>query len=60
MNPYIEIGSLIRDSYGDIALVTNHWIHDASGEFHTVVKWLTGRYAGQEDALFTDFIEVIA
>ena len=56
----IEIGSLIQDSYGDIALVTDHWIHDASGEFHTVVKWLTGRYAGQADALFTDYIEVIA
>ena len=56
----IEIGSLIRDSYGEIALVIDHWIHDASGEYHTVVKWLTGRYAGQADALFTDFIEVIA
>ena len=56
----IKIGSLIRDSYGDIALVTDHWIHDASGEYHTVVKWLTGRYAGKPDALFTDDVEVIA
>ena len=56
----IKKGSLIRDSYGDIALVIDHWIHDASGELHTVVKWLTGRYVGQQDALFTDFIEVIA
>jgi hypothetical protein len=56
----IEIGSLIRDSYGDIAIVTDHWIHDASGEYHTVVKWLTGRYAGKPDALFTDDVEAIA
>ena len=56
----IKKGSLIRDSYGDIALVTNHWIHDASGEFHTVVKWLTGRYVGETDAIWSDYIEVIA
>ena len=56
----IEIGSLIRDSCGDIALVIDHWIHDASGEYHTVVKWLTGRYAGEADAIWSDYIEVIA
>lgn len=56
----IKIGSLIRDSYGDIALVTDHWIHDVSGEYHTVVKWLTGRYAGEADAIWSDYIEVIA
>lgn len=60
MNPYIEIGSLIRDSYGDIALVTDHWIHDQSGEYHTVVKWLTGRYVGETDAIWSGYIEVIA
>ena len=56
----IEIGSLVRDSYGDIAIVTDHWIHDASGEYHTVVKWLTGNWAGENDALFTNNLEVIA
>lgn len=56
----IEIGSLIRDSYGDIALVTDHWIHDVSGEYHTVVKWLTGRHVGETDAIWSDYIEVIA
>ena len=56
----IEIGSLIRDVDGDIALVTDHWICDANGEYHTVVKWLTGIWAGENDALFTDNIEVIA
>ena len=56
----IEIGSLIRDSYGDIAIVVDHWIHDQSGEYHTVVKWLTGCYLGETDALFTDNMEVIA
>ena len=55
----IEIGSLIRH-YGDIGIVTDHWIHDQSGELHTVVKWLTGRYVGELDALFIDYIEVIA
>ena len=56
----IEIGSLVRDSYGDIALVTDHWTHDASSEYHTVVKWLTGRFVGETDILFTDYVEVIA
>ena len=56
----IKIGTLIRDSDGDIALVTDHWIHDVSGEYHTVVKWLTGRYVGEADALYTDYLEVIA
>ena len=60
MSPYIEIGSLIRDYQGDIALVIDHWIHDESGEYHTVIKWLTGRYAGETDALYTDYLEVIA
>ena len=60
MNPYIEIGSLIRDYQGDIALVIDHWIHDQSGEYHTVVKWLSGRFVGETDALYTDNLEVIA
>ena len=60
MSPYIEIGSLIRDYPGDLALGTDHWIHDVSGEYHTVVKWLTGRYVGEADALYTDYLEVIA
>ena len=56
----IQVGSLIRDSYGDLALVVDHWVHDQSGEYHTVVKWLTGRYVGKLDALFVDNLEIIA
>ena len=56
----IEIGTLIRDPYGDMGLVVDHWIHDQSGEYHTVVKWLTGRRVGELDALFTDNLEIIA
>ena len=55
----IEIGSLIRH-YGDMGLVVDHWIHDASGEYHTVVKWLTGRYVGELDSIRCDDLEVIA
>ena len=55
----IEIGTLIRDYRGEVALVVDHWIHDQSGEYHTVVKWLSGRYVGETDALFTDNLEVI-
>lgn len=55
----IEIGTLIRHC-GDIGLVIDHWTHDKSGELHAVVKWLTGRYVGELDALFIDYIEVIA
>lgn len=56
----IEIGTLIRDSHGDMGIVVDHWIHDVSGEYHTVVKWLTGRYVGELDALFNDNLEIIA
>jgi hypothetical protein len=56
----IEIGTLIRDSHGDMGLVVDHWIHDTSGEYHTVVKWLTGRHVGELDALFNDNLEIIA
>jgi len=56
----IEIGTLIRDSHGDMGIVVDHWIHDTSGEYHTVVKWLTGRYVGELDALFNDNLETIA
>lgn len=56
----IEIGSLIRDYQGDIALVVDHWVHDQSGEHHTVVKWLTGCYVGEKDALFNHNLEIIA
>jgi len=55
----IEIGSLIRH-YGDMGLVTDHWIHDKSGELHVVVTWLTGRYVGKLDAIWSDDLEVIA
>ena len=55
----IEIGSLIRH-YGDIGLVTDHWIHDQSGEYHTVVKWITGRFVGETDLLWINDVEVIA
>jgi hypothetical protein len=56
----IEIGTLVKDSYGDVGMVTDHWVYDASGEYHPVVKWITGRHEGELDALFNDKIEVIA
>ena len=55
----IEIGTLIRH-YGDIGIVTDHWIHDQSGELHAVVKWLTGRYVGELDAIWFNDLEIIA
>ena len=55
----IEIGTLIY-ACGAWALVVDHWIHDQSGEYHTVVKWLTGRYEGELDAIWSDNLEVIA
>ena len=54
----IEIGTLIRH-YGDFGIVVDHWVHDVSGELHTVVKWLTGRYVGELDAIWSDDLEVI-
>ena len=54
----IEIGTLIRDCE-NIGLVVDHWIHDVSGELHIVVKWLTGRYEGELDAIWSDDLEII-
>ena len=58
----IEIGTLVKwhGSYGDLGLVVDHWVHDQSGELHTVVKWLTGRYVGELDAIWSDDLEIIA
>ena len=56
----LEIGTLVKDSYGDIGLVTDHWIYDPSGEYHPVVKWITGRYVGELDAIWCDQLEIIA
>jgi len=55
----IEIGTLIRH-YGDIGLVTDHYVHEQSGELHAVVKWLTGRYVGELDAIWLNDLEIIA
>ena len=60
----IEIGSLVRhgDRYraSTIGIVIDHWIVDKSGEYHAVVKWLTGHFTGKRTAEYNSHIKVIA
>ena len=57
----IEIGSLVRlRDHSTIAIVIDHWIHDQSGEYHTVVKWLSGYSIGRRTAEYNEDLEVIA
>jgi hypothetical protein len=59
----IEIGSLVRNKHPfhpAIAIVIDHWIEDKSGEYHTVVKWLSGYFVGRRTAEYNEYLEVIA
>ena len=56
----IEIGSLVRLSSSTIGIVIDHWIVDKSGEYHTVVKWMTGYFTGKRTAEYNEDLEVIA
>jgi len=60
----IEIGSLVRhgDRYraSTIGIVIDHWIVDKSGEYHAVVKWVTGYYTGKRTDEYNEHLEVIA
>ena len=57
----IEIGSLVTmRNHPQLAIVIDHWIDDRTGEYHTVVKWLTGHFTGKETAEYNEDLEVIA
>jgi len=57
----IEIGTLVRyKNFSEMAIVIDHWIDDKSGEYHTVVKWLTGIFVGKRTAEYNEDLEVIA
>ena len=57
----IQIGSLVTmGTHPEIAIVIDHWIDDKSGEYHTVVKWLTGHFTGKRTAEYNSHIKVIA
>lgn len=55
----IEIGTLVRKS-GDMAIVVDDWYETSSGEYHAVVKWLTGRHVGERRAILNYNWQVIA
>jgi len=56
----IELGTLVRyKNYEEMAIVIDHWIDDNNGEYHTVVKWLTGYYVGKRTAEYDEDLEVI-
>jgi len=57
----IEIGTLVSHPLSsDIGIIVDHWIEDKSGEYHTVVKWLTGHFTGKRTAEYNSHIKVIA
>ena len=43
----IEIGTLVRHPPSTIGIVIDHWIDDRSGNYHAVVKWVTGYHKAQ-------------
>jgi len=56
----IEIGTLVRyKNFTEMAMVIDHWIYDNNGEYHAVVKWLTGYYVGKRTAEYNENLEVI-
>ncbi len=56
----IEIGTLVRHQTWNIGIVIDHWIVDKSGEYHAVVKWVTGYYTGKRTDEYNEHLEVIA
>ena len=56
----IEIGTLVRlRDHPAIAIVIDHWIEDKSGEYHTVVKWLSGYFVGRRTAEYNEDLEAL-
>ncbi len=57
----IEIGTLVRHPPSTIGIVIDHWIDDRSGNYHAVVKWVTGYHKAQTvTAEYNEHLEVIA
>jgi len=55
----IEIGALVKEWLtDDFGIVIDHWTHQ-HGEKHPVIKWITGCYVGETDAMLTTSLEMI-
>ena len=56
----IEVGTLVRyKADGDFGLITEI-MNERTRFLSYWIKWLSGRYVGEADALLTDNLEVIA
>ena len=55
----IEIGTLVRN-HRSMGIVIDHWVYDTTGEYHAVVKWITGRHVGVSYRLYNNFLEIVA
>ena len=54
----MQVGDLVQ--YGPyMGLVVGEWTYDYSGEEHTLVRWITGRHAGEIDAILPTQLEAL-
>ena len=54
----MQVGSLVK--YGSwMGLVVGEWTHENTNEEHTLVRWITGRYSGETDAVLPTELEVL-
>ncbi len=54
----MQIGTLVK-YHTYLGIVVGHWTHNFSGEEHTLVHWLTGKYTGDTDAVIENTLEVL-
>ena len=54
----MQVGDLVK--YGSwMGLVVGEWTHENTNEEHTLVRWITGRYSGETDAVLPTELEVL-
>ena len=56
----MQVGDLVKcDRCGWMGLVVGESTHEDSGEEHLLVRWITGRYSGETDALWPPELELL-
>ena len=56
----MKIGTLVKAKLdGWFGVVVGFWTNDVSEVEHVLVKWLSGRYTGDTDAILPYHLEVL-
>ena len=56
----MQVGDLVKCNLcGWMGLVVGESTHEDSGEEHLLVRWITGRYSGETDALWPPDLELL-